>query len=178
MTTSKGGPPLLWEDPKVFEQAIDDYFIQCDETILHKQVVQKGEIIQVPTPTPYTMAGLARALRCSRDTLNQYSHNDKFADVVSHARMKVHEQNIVLALIGVHDSKIAALNLASNFGYVVKTDIGELADTVSGILKHIHVSKKAHKIGKRKIKQLPQSSTQSKPIDAVPIPGHDTDWDK
>ena len=133
-----GGRPRLYTDRDEFEAHVDNYFYVCDHTTLYKSVVQKGEIIKVPTPKPYTMAGLARALRMSRDTLNQYSKSDTFSDIVSQARMRIHEQNIELALIGCHDSKIAALNLASNFGYVINTGLKELAESVSDILKRVH----------------------------------------
>uniref|UniRef100_A0A6M3IIT0 Putative terminase small subunit n=1 Tax=viral metagenome TaxID=1070528 RepID=A0A6M3IIT0_9ZZZZ len=111
------GRPPKYDDENTLQQHIDDYFADCDNTVINKQVVQKGEIILVPTPKPYTMAGLARALEMSRETLNQYSKTDKFSDAIAQARRRIEEQNICLAMVGCYESRIAALNLSSNFGY-------------------------------------------------------------
>ena len=86
------------------------------------------------------MAGLAMALHMNRDTLNEYSKSDIFSGIVSHARERIHTQNIELALIGCHDSKIAALNLASNFGYVIHTGLKELGESISDVLKRINTT--------------------------------------
>jgi len=129
------GRPPIWDDPVKFQRAVDNYFIECDKTIIYKQVVQKGEIIQVPTPEPYTMAGLAHHLGATRETLNQYKKDDRFSDIIAQARERIHRQNINLGLIGCHDSRISALNLASNFGYAQKKDV-DITDhgTVQAIL--------------------------------------------
>ena len=115
------GRPPKYSDPIEFEAAVNRYFDECDNTTIIKQVVQKGEIIPVPTPKPYTMAGLARALEIDRRTLNNYKANDNLFPIISRARERIHEQNVTFALLGIHDSRIANLNLASNFDYVLKT---------------------------------------------------------
>lgn len=125
-----GGTPPAWEDPDEVQAVIDQYFEECDKKIIVKQHAHSKGITEVETPTPYTMAGLARALKISRETLNQYKKHEKFADIIMHARAKVHEQNLTLGLVGCHDSKIAALNLASNYGYATKKDV-ELTDNTA-----------------------------------------------
>ena len=124
------GQPQKYTDKDSFEAAVNAYFKECDSTTIIKQVVQKGEIISVPTPKPYTMAGLARALEIDRKTLNNYKEDDNFFPIISRARERIHEQNVTLALLGCHDSRIAALNLASNYGYAIRTET-----EVSGTLK-------------------------------------------
>jgi hypothetical protein len=72
------------------------------------------------------MAGLARDLDIDRTTLNRYEHWDErpdFCNIIAQARNRIHEQNVVLGLIGAHDSRISALNLASNYGYSQKTQV-------------------------------------------------------
>ena len=117
------GRPPKYSDPDVMEKDIEEYFKKCDKTIIYKQVVQKGEIIRVPTPTPYTMAGLAMTLNMSREALNNYTDKDIFVDIIARARERIHHQNITMAMVGCYDSRIAALNLASNYGYSDRTII-------------------------------------------------------
>uniref|UniRef100_A0A6M3IZZ0 Putative terminase small subunit n=2 Tax=viral metagenome TaxID=1070528 RepID=A0A6M3IZZ0_9ZZZZ len=133
---ARSGPHLKLNDPAKVQQIINEYFLECDTTKITKQVAHSKGITEVKTSTPYTMAGLARALRVSRETLNQYRHaihpgetpeekiqHERISDIISHARDRVHEQNVTLALAGCHDSRIAALNLASNYGYSQKNEV-------------------------------------------------------
>lgn len=118
------GRPVLFDDRVAFQKAVDEYFEECDKNLIKKQhVTGKGEIIIIETPEPYTMAGLAHHLGMSRETLNQYKKTDIFSDIISQAREKIHRANVTLALVGCHESRIAALNLASNFGYSTKNDV-------------------------------------------------------
>ena len=116
-----GGRPPKWQDPEKLKAAIDAYFADCDTRIITKKVVQKGEIVEVPTPLPYTVIGLANALGVDRRTINNYRESDKFFPIIASARARIEEQNLAMGLIGAHDSRIAALNLASNYGYSEKS---------------------------------------------------------
>ena len=116
-----GGKPRRWADPEKFAAAIEDYFIRCDNTLITKKVVSgKGQIVEVTTPTPYTMAGLAYHLDIERTTLNNYKYYEdrpEYLHTLMRARKRIEEQNVTHAVLGCHDARIAALNLASNYGY-------------------------------------------------------------
>lgn len=121
-----GGRPLAYQSASELEAAVNAYFADCDSKIINKQVVQKGIIVEVPTPTPYTMAGLARALNVDRMTLIRYGDVDnrpEYCGIIAQARKKIEESNVTLALVGCHESRIAALNLTSNYGYGDRVDI-------------------------------------------------------
>ena len=120
---TKTGRPRIFESVEQMQVAIDAYFKRCDETIIKKQHVTGKGVTIVETPTPYTMAGLARALNMDRKTLNNYAHRDEFFPAITRARDRIHEQNVTHAMVGCHDSRIAALNLAANYGYSTKHDI-------------------------------------------------------
>jgi len=120
---NRGGRPMKYTDPVKLQADIDAYFNRCDQNTIKRQYAHSKGITVVETPTPYTMAGLAAALDVHRDTLNEYSRNEVFSDIIMRARDRVHQQNITLALTGCHDSRIAALNLASNYGYSTKSEI-------------------------------------------------------
>ena len=126
MTTQKKNPigrPPLYSTPEALQDAIDAYFAACDAKIITKQVVQKGEIVKVPTPTPYTMAGLAVALEVDRKTIINYGRKEEFFHIIAHARRRVEADNIEKAIVGCYDSRIAALNLASNYGYADRQEV-------------------------------------------------------
>lgn len=128
----KAGQPPKYEAPEEMKAVVDAYFQYCDTTIITKQVVQGGDIIKVSMPTPYTMAGLALALNMSRETLNQYGKNEKFSDIIIHARRKIEQDNVTKGLTGIYDPKTNNLNLASNYGYSTKEKI-EISDTTKDI---------------------------------------------
>jgi len=121
-TKHPGGRPLKYQTVEELQTAVDNYFTECDNKIIVKQHAHSKGITEVKTPTPYTIAGLARALEVDRDTINNYSKRDEYFGVITGARDKIQESNITLALAGCHDSKIAALNLASNYGYATKSE--------------------------------------------------------
>jgi hypothetical protein len=121
-----GGRPLKFQTPEELQTAIDDYFRVCDERVIIKQVVQKGVIVPVPTPEPYSMAGLAEHLGIDRSTLLAYEREDQrpqFQGIVDRARARIHRENVTMALLGIHESRAAILNLASNFGYSQRTSV-------------------------------------------------------
>jgi len=124
-----------WTDPDEFEACVNAYFEYCDTNLITKQMGHSKGITIMRIPIPYSMAGLARALGISRDALNRYKHQDnglaeanpeiaqKIADIIFRARDRIHENNISMGLLGIHDSKISELNLINNFGYTRKTEI-------------------------------------------------------
>lgn len=119
-------PPIkkpIYTDSELFQAKVNEYFEICDATVIKKQVVAGGKVIIIKTPEPYTMAGLAYHLDIERQTLNNYKKRDSYFDIIMCARKRIEKANISLAMVGCHDSKIAALNLASNYGYAVKSDI-------------------------------------------------------
>ena len=117
------GRPKAFNSPEEVQTQIDDYFNHCSNSLIIKQVVQKGEIILVPTPTPPTMAGLSLWLGIDRKTLNNYKNDKPFFPVIMRARKKIEENNMAMGLTGIYESRINTLNLASNFGYANKQEI-------------------------------------------------------
>jgi hypothetical protein len=159
-----GGRPRKYQDPTQLQILIDQYFAKCDATIIQKQVVQKGQIILVPTPEPYTMAGLAAHLEIDRRDLLKYSEYEEFVPVIAQARRKIEVQNINLGLVGCHDSRLAALNLASNYGYSenkaevnVQVNVAMLQD---GELE-AKLARLVEKVGIDQLKQLAPPETVS-----------------
>ena len=123
--THPGGRPLKYQTAEELQAAVDNYFAECDNRIIVKQHAHSKGITKVETPTPYTIAGLARALGVDRDTINNYSKRDEYFGIITGARDKIQESNLTLGLLGCHDSKLAALNLASNYGYSTKSEVNQ-----------------------------------------------------
>ena len=119
------GSPRKFETPEQLEMAINNYFDECDNTVIKKKVVQRGEVVTIELPIPYTMAGLAVCLDIDRHTLlqNAYSKDKVFNAVVTRARRKIEESNLTHGMIGAHEARLSALNLASNFGYSDKSEV-------------------------------------------------------
>jgi len=116
-----GGKPRRYQNPDEFEKIVVQYFQECEDNKIEKQVVTgRGEVVTLKLRKPRTMAGLARALGIARDTLNNYKYYEdrpEFLAVIERARAQIEEENVDYAMSGLHDARIAALNLASNYGY-------------------------------------------------------------
>lgn len=132
-------PDPLFTDIAELQAKIDAYFQQCDETLIAVQHAHSKGITVVKTPTPYTIAGLARALDTNREWINNAceSKTYKGSDIVRRARNRIHEQNITLAMAGCHDSKIAALNLSSNFGYSSRSEVDHRMPDLAATLRDL-----------------------------------------
>ena len=117
------GRPKIFTDPAEMAQHIENFFDYCGNTLIIKQVVSKGDIILVPTPTPPTMAGLAVWLNMSRETLNQYRKDKPFSDIIIRARCRIETDNVTKGMLGVYEHNTNRLNIASNFGYAQKQEL-------------------------------------------------------
>lgn len=120
---SKAGRKLIFQTPEDLQTAIDAYFKRCDETVIMRKHVTGSGVTPVEVKTPYSMAGLAYALDIDRQTLLNYEHRDAFFGIVTRARRKVERQRVEQGLSGCYDTRIAALDLASNHGYTTKQEI-------------------------------------------------------
>jgi len=115
-----------FSSPEAMQTQVDAYFNYCDAKMIFKQVVQKGEIIIVPTPTPPTVIGLCVFLKISRETLNAYKHGEgsgnprAYSDIVARALDRINDSWATRAGVGCLESKIAGLILSSDFGYTTR----------------------------------------------------------
>ena len=104
---NRGGRPLLYKSVDEIQPLIDKYFEDCARD-----------------KRPLTIAGLADALDCSRDTIYEYEDNDNkpFTDTIKKARGKV-----LLALeegiAGDKGNPAGKIFLAKNYGYSDKQEI-------------------------------------------------------
>lgn len=67
-----GGRPLKYTSNEELQNAIDRYFVECDNE-----------------KRPYTISGLAYALDINRERLLQYQKLERFHDTVTRAKEKV-----------------------------------------------------------------------------------------
>ncbi|BBE45493.1 MULTISPECIES: terminase small subunit [Rhodococcus] len=97
---NKGGRPLKYQTVEELDLAIQNYFAECDPHTT-KALVETGRDGQgnmlfdtrtiLTEQKPYTMAGLARALGISRQTLLDYSNRDEFLDSLRGAKQRCEE---------------------------------------------------------------------------------------
>ena len=66
-----GGRPLKFVDVETMQGLIDAYFLACDND-----------------KEPYTITGLALALKTSRETLCNYEERDEFFDAIKEAKLR------------------------------------------------------------------------------------------
>lgn len=106
-----GGRPLKFETVKQLKRKIEQYFGECDPHEAKRSVVVRksdgtsyiSEEEYITDRQPYTINGLARALRTNRETLNKYGSGDyddkddtdesgdKFSDAIKDAKARIAE---------------------------------------------------------------------------------------
>lgn len=104
-TKNLGGRPLKFKTPEDLENAINQYFAECE-------VKEK----------PKTMCGLALALGIDRKTLVNYSNKDEFFHTVIKARQIVEQQNEEMLVSGKGSATGIIFSMKNNFGWVDKTE--------------------------------------------------------
>lgn len=104
---NKGGRPLMYKTAEVMQEAIDLYFLKCDEN-----------------KRPYTITGLALALGfTSRQALLNYQGRKEFVDTITRAKARV-EAYAEESLYFPGSANGAKFSLANNFeGWKEKKEI-------------------------------------------------------
>lgn len=100
-----GGRPLKFKTPEELENAVNQYFAECE-------VKEK----------PKTMSGLALALGIDRRTLVNYSEKDEYFPTIKSARQTVEQQNEEMLVSGKGSATGIIFNMKNNFGWVDKTE--------------------------------------------------------
>ena len=115
------GRKLKFKTVKKLQDAIDEYFLFCDNRIVHYYSPKNDCVVDTVDPAPYTMSGLARTIGISRQCLSKYSHRDLYSDTIKAAREKVHE-NVETRLME-RQATGAIFNLKNNFGWKDETKV-------------------------------------------------------
>lgn len=99
-----GGRPPKYKNKREIEEKVNKYFMNCDLT-----------------NEAYTITGLCIALDITRETLNEYSKNEKFSDTIKKAKLKV-ENYLEKHLITDTSTTGIIFNLKNNFGWKDKQE--------------------------------------------------------
>lgn len=97
--------PKLYDNVEKLEKDINEYFKMCDKK-----------------DKPYTMSGLALALNMSRQSVINYSNDDKFFDTIKKARQRVEAQLEENALMNKYNPTFTIFNLKNNFNWKDKQE--------------------------------------------------------
>lgn len=119
---NKAGQPRKYETEEELQEVINDYFRSC-----MKPVYQRGRPVRDPISgdfifeivKPFTMSGLAEALDMSRQTLLNYSNDEKFFDTIERARRKI-ERFAEEKLFEKETCNGSKFSLSNNFGWAEK----------------------------------------------------------
>lgn len=122
MTSSnEGGRPLLFKSAKELQEKIDEYFKDCDSTVI-KTILDKNKNIIATVTKPYTVTGLASFLGTSRETLVNYEEKEGFFDTIKKAKMKIQTDYEERALTMTSHPIFSMFTLANNFGWKNKSE--------------------------------------------------------
>jgi hypothetical protein len=103
---------LKYDNEEVLKELIDKYFQECDEN-----------------NKPYTMSGLAYALKIDRKTLINYGKRESFSTLVSEAKDKIQKQLEENALTGKYNAQFTMFNLKNNYGWQDKQEVEAKVDS-------------------------------------------------
>ena len=91
--------PPKYTTPEDLQGHIDDYFEYCKKTLITIKHMHSKGVTKTKVPTPPTMAGLAEWLHVDRNTLNNWKKEDSFFSVITQARKKIENNNIVMGQV-------------------------------------------------------------------------------
>ncbi|MED4229483.1 terminase small subunit [Neobacillus cucumis] len=101
MSDNKGGRPLKFQSVEEMQEAILNYFAECD----------KNDI-------PYTVTGLALALDTSRKVLIEYQGKDEFSNTIKRAKLMCENYAERHLFVGKSGVTGAIFSLKNNYGWV------------------------------------------------------------
>jgi len=122
-----GGRPRKFQSVEEMSDAIDAYFLECDERVT-SVVTKAGDVVEVPRPMPYAMSGLAYELGITRHTLINYKDRCdefgvEFLPTITRARARV-EHNLESRMYdGVGSARGHEFGLKNNFDWKDKLDV-------------------------------------------------------
>jgi hypothetical protein len=133
-TKHAGGRPLAFKTAKEMQEAIDEYFDNCDNRLVQGYDNKTNEQFAYISPEPYTMSGLAYALGIDRRTLLDYSERGEFLPTLKRARDRV-QMDVERRLMEKAPTG-AIFNLKNNFGWKdeVKQDITTDGKSLEGLV--------------------------------------------
>lgn len=144
-----GGRPLKFETVAELKQLIETYFNTCDphtemrrvETGVKQDGTTNWATREVMTEQrPYTVLGLARALKTTRDTLIDYESGkyddrddtdpsgDRFSDAIKEAKARINEQVEERMLSGAAPGSASIFWLKNNAQWKDKTEVDHTTD--------------------------------------------------
>ena len=117
-----GGRPRKFKTVAEMEEAIEAYFFECDDRTV-PFVTKEGIVLQIPSPAPYTVMGLANLLGLSRQGLLNYEHDDEFVDTIKKAKGRVHQNLEFRMLDGRGYGPGHIFGLKNNYDWKDKHDV-------------------------------------------------------
>jgi len=121
------GRPLKFKSVTELQNAIDLYFLSCEDPEDNKKYIR-----------PLTITGLANALDTSRETLLEYEDRPEFVDTIKRAKGKIHQYVEEYLFVGKNQTG-AIFNLKNNYNWKDKNET-ELSNP-DGNLKTIIIQK-------------------------------------
>lgn len=138
MAKHAGGRPPLYKTAKELESNIDDYFDYCDNRTKSVYVKDLGDNIEIASPAPYALSGLAYYLHMDRKTLLNYSKKEQFFPTIKAARDRV-EMDIESRM---NDKETFTpgliFNAKNNFDWRDKTEVEERSDQTITVVTRKH----------------------------------------
>ena len=113
----KVGRPLKFKTVEELQEAIDEYFTNCDNRLIQGYDEKTNQQFAYISPEPYTMHGLAYSLDLSRKQLLVYKRRYQFGNAIIKARRKVAMDVERRMMEGKGATAGAIFSLKNNFGW-------------------------------------------------------------
>lgn len=136
---NKGGRPRKYNSAKALQQAIDDYFNECNKPKFLKD--EEGNILRDKKGNPIylgdkppTVAGLAYYLGfASTQSLMDYEKDERFSVIIRRAKLQI-EEYLESRLMDRDGQRGAEFNLRCNFKWNDKKDDGNNYGENTGVI--------------------------------------------
>lgn len=132
------GAPPKYRSAKKLQEAVDEYFKECEKGIEVEIITKKGDVVKINRPIPMSVVGLAVHLGfASRFSIYDYK-NDRgpaFSHIITRAISKIEQSYIEHAMSGQADPKFTQFIMQCGFDYVPKQAVEH---DLKGEIKHSH----------------------------------------
>lgn len=173
------GRPLKFKSVDELSTKIEEYFGNCDPHVEERLVLKErsnGDTYSafkkiITEQEPYTITGLARALKTTRDTLldyesGKYDHHDMdsetnqlFSDTIREAKMRCAEYAEKRLFLGNPGGPI--FNLTNNHGWVNKTEVlnkNQVADDLDALDDRVDINEEKADVAEQAAKSLEETN--------------------
>jgi len=120
--------PKLYDTEEEFEEVLNAYISDCEDNT-REIYTKEGGVVTISAPIPLSIEGLCHALQMTRQSLLNYTKDDKFFDIIKNVKRRILRNQVEMGLMGITDKTMTIFLLKNNHAYTDKTEVEQTVIT-------------------------------------------------